>query len=124
MGTIRVGTSITGLRDTIRAFEMCGVDVQDLKDVFARLADEVRDDAKRRAPKRSGNLERRIKSSRMKSGAMIYVSGTRYHAYREGLEYGRGKPTPFMRPAVEAAAPRVYEEVTQGLNDIIDRYFG
>lgn len=127
MRTVRVGVSVVGLKDTIRAMEMLGVDVEDMKDLFFDIGERVATDARDAAPVRTGNFRRRIKTSRRKNGALIYVSGTRYARFVEGLEAGRGWPFSnrgVIRPALERNKPWIMNAVRDGLDRLIAKHFG
>lgn len=71
----------------------------------------VEADAKRRAPVRTGALRRSIQSVIRAAAAVVRV-GVDYGVY---VEYGthRMPARPYLRPAVEAAVPRLHDLAVQ-----------
>lgn len=115
---------IEGLKQTVRSLEKLGVDVEDLKDVFAGIADEGSRLASSFAPKRSGKLAGTIRGNRAKSKAVITAGKARV-PYAGAQNYGWPKrninPSLFMQRADAVLADRVPELLNAGINNAIEK---
>jgi hypothetical protein len=105
----RGGLHVDGLQQTIRSLQRLGVEVADLKAVFAPAAEEVRERAVREAPYRADDGQRRVhrhlrdtvRATKRKNGAMI-MAGGRGARHASLVMYGsihNPRPDPFLRRA-------------------------
>ncbi|MFC6153652.1 hypothetical protein [Nocardioides yefusunii] len=126
------GIYIEGLRETTRAFERAGVDVEDLKDVMGRVAGEHADTLARLVPvgsaargsKRPGALRDSVRGNRAKGRAQVLIGRARV-PYAGAINYGwpkRGiKPANFIARADDVMGTRAVEILTDGWNEIAER---
>lgn len=82
-----MGVYIVGLRDTTRALERAGADVDDLKEVMGGIAREAAEVMEPKIPKRSGKLRATARPNRAKGKAIVTV-GTARVAYARVVRYG------------------------------------
>lgn len=68
---------VEGLREVVRGLEKLGVEVDDLKDAFASIADEGARLAAGFVHSRSGRLEGSLRGNRAKARAVITAGGAR-----------------------------------------------
>jgi len=122
--TVNGSVQVEGLRETIKGLEKLGVAVDDLKDVFAGIADEGAQLASSFAPKSSGKLASTIRGNRAKNKAVVTAGKARV-PYAGAQNYGwpkrNIKPALFMQRADEALASRVPELLNQGINQAIEK---
>lgn len=118
------GVYIEGLRETTRAFEKAGVDVEELKEAMGRVASEAADTMQGFTPTRSGALRASVRGNRAKGKAVVTIGKARV-PYAGPIAYGWAKRN--IRPAnfiprtdqvMETRAPALLE---QGWADIIER---
>lgn len=111
----RGGFHVEGLREAIRDLEAAGVEIEDLKDAFAKVSTEARDVTARNTPKRSGRLAAAPRASRAKNKAIVTVGGARV-PYAGPIFYGW--PHRNIKPAhtiqrtddvMEREAPRILD---------------
>lgn len=116
------GTRVEGLQRTIRALQALGVDLEDLKDTMAEIAQEAKEIAASEAPDRSGALRASIRGNRAKSKAVVSAGGARV-PYAGAINYGwraRGiKGVGFMQEADRVIGPRALQMLEAGINDKI-----
>ena len=102
---------------------------KEMKDVYVKAAIELRDEARRLAPVRTGELKRAIFAARgdeNKSSALVGVNyGIAPHAHL--VEFGHAgphpaPPHPYMRPAVASKKDAVKQIITDGLGEIVKKY--
>lgn len=110
------GVHIEGLRETTRAMEKAGVDVEDLKEVMGRIATEASDTMQGFMPHRSGALRASTRGNRAKGKAIVMVGKARV-PYAGPIAYGwkaRGiRPGTFIQRTdrvMETRAPALLEE--------------
>jgi len=118
------GVRVENLTATVRALQKIGVDVQDLKDVFAGIAAEGARLAVAAAPRRSGKLRATIRGNKAKNKAVV-IAGRARVPYAGPINYGwkkRGiKGTMFLQKAdsqLSDIAPRMLED---GLQRVMGR---
>ena len=71
------GVYIQGLREITRGMEKAGVDVEELKDVMGRIADEATRIMQPLIPKRSGALRASARGNRAKGKAVVTITARR-----------------------------------------------
>lgn len=71
------GVRLTGLRETVRSLERAGVEVNDLKDAFAKIGQLVTTRATHAVPRRSGALAASIRPSRTKNKSVVRAGSAR-----------------------------------------------
>jgi hypothetical protein len=86
----RGGFHVEGLREAIRDLEAAGVEIEDLKDAFAKVSNEARDQVAQHTPRRSGRLAAAARASRAKNKAIVTVGGARV-PYAGPIFYGWGR---------------------------------
>jgi phage gpG-like protein len=85
--TDRVGFQVEGLSKVVRDLKAMGVEVNDLKDAFSKIAAEGADIAERHTPKRSGRLAASIRGNRAQSKAVV-TAGRSAVPYAGVANYG------------------------------------
>ena len=118
------GVRIEGLRETVRALEKVGVEVDDLKDAFAPISQEGARVAAGFVQSRSGRLAGTLRGNRAKSKAVI-TAGRSSVPYAGAQNYGwqRRNITAqgFMQKADEVMEPRSRRLLENAINDAIRR---
>ncbi len=119
-----MGVHVEGLRETTRAFEKAGVEVDDLKDVMGAIATEARDTLAPLLPRCSGKLAGSARPNRAKGTAVVNVGGARV-PYAGPVIYGWPKrnirhslAVPKTDAHMEKRAP---ELLAEGWNTIAER---
>lgn len=124
------GAYITGLRETIRALELLGVEVSDLKGVFHPVADKAAGIIRTHTPVQSGRLRASVKPNNAKNKAIVRAGSARV-PYAKAINNGRynaangsrTQPTRFMQRADAVLTPTVLAEMVQdGLNELLIKY--
>lgn len=120
-----IGFRVEGLSKLGRDLQALGLDVDDLKDGFSKIAAEGAKLAAGFAPKRSGRLAATIRGNRAKSKAVVMAGRGRGVPYAGAINYGwprRGiAPAGFMQQADAAMRPRALQELESAINDSIRR---
>lgn len=115
---------VEGLNKLTRALTKAGVEVDDLKDVFAGIAALGARVASSFVPQRSGALRATIRGNRAKSKAVVTAGRARVR-YAGPINYGwqarNIAPARFMQRADGVVAPRAVELLEDGINDVINR---
>lgn len=118
----RVGFKVEGLTQVVRALQQMGVDVDDLKDAFAKIADDAAQAASSFAPRKSGRLAGDIRGNRAKSKAVV-TAGRTSVPYAGPINYGwpkRGiEPAGFMQRADQVMQPRALRTLEDEINQKI-----
>lgn len=113
------GFQVQGLSQVVRALQEMGLEVEDLKTAFSRIAAEGAQVASREAPKRSGRLSGDIRGNRAKSKAVV-TAGRKSVPYAGPINYGwparKIKPNGFMQRADEAMQPRALQMLEDEIN--------
>lgn len=115
------GVRVDGLKQTVAAMQKAGVEVDDLKDGFARVGAEVVAKGRALSPTRTGRLDRSIRASRRKNGVVVSAGGAGV-PYARYVAYGsihNPHPVPFIELA--AAATDVDGLIAQALNEALGR---
>ena len=117
---------VEGLQETVRALQRAGVEVNDLKDVFAPIAAEAADVAQGFTPRRTGALRASVRGNRAKNKAVVTIGKARV-PYAGPILYGwkkrniTGSNTIERTDAVmDGRAPQMLE---RGIARLIERYF-
>lgn len=104
----QVGFKVQGLSQVVRALQEMGLEVDDLKDAFAKIAQEGAEAAAAAAPRKSGRLAADIRGNRAKSKAVV-TAGRVSVPYAGPINYGwpsRGiEPAGFMQQADQQMQP-------------------
>lgn len=102
------GVRIEGLNKVVRALIEMGLEVDDLKDAFAKISQEAASKAAEAAPRRTGRLAGDVRGNRAKSKAVV-TAGRASVPYAGPINYGwpaRGiEPARFMQKADEQMQP-------------------
>lgn len=118
----RVGFRVEGLNQVVRALQQLGLDVDDLKGAFSKIAAEGAQVAAAYAPKRTGRLAGDIRGNRAKSKAVI-AAGRSSVPYAGPINYGwaaRGiEPSGFMQKADKTMQPRAIQMLEAEINQKI-----
>lgn len=83
----RGGFQVEGMREAIRDLEAAGVEIEDLKTAFGKVADTAADEISKNSPRRSGALAGNARASRAKNKAIVTVGGARV-PYAGPIFYG------------------------------------
>lgn len=119
------GVQITGLRQVVRGLERAGVEVDDLKDAFAKIADLGAAAVKRHAPKgRTGRLAASVRGNRAKSKAVV-AAGRKAVPYAGPINYGWRRrniaASRFMQKADDEIKPLVVPTLEAELQSLLRR---
>lgn len=113
---------VTGLRETTRALQAFGVEVDDLKDVFGDIAELGAELASSFAPKRTGRLKGSVRGNRAKNKAVVRAGGARV-PYAGPINYGwprRGiTGAQFMARADRELSARAVTMLEAGIDNAI-----
>ena len=115
----RTGTKVQGLTSVVRALQAMGLDVDDLKDAFSKIATEAAQVASSRAPRRSGRLAGDVRGNRAKSKAVV-MAGRSSVQYAGPQNYGWPKRNItgqfFMQAADEVMQPKAIQMLEDEVN--------
>lgn len=131
-----MAAKVEGLNRVVRDLQKTGVEVNDLKAVFAEIASEGASLAARFTPVRSGKLRATIRGNKAKNRAQI-IAGRAKVGYAGAINYGwkkghageprRGggwplgiKPANFLAKADAALADRAPQMMEDGLDRLIE----
>lgn len=118
------GVRVEGLNKTVKALQGFGVEIADLKEVFADIAAEGARLASRYAPKRSGRLQATVRGNKAKNKAVV-IAGRAKVPYAGAQNYGWPKrhirAVLFMQRADTALAPMAVEMLETGLDRAIGK---
>lgn len=81
---------VTGLRQAVRELEQLGVDLDDIKDAFADIANLGAAEVEKLANRRSGRLVASVRGNRAKGKAVVTV-GRASVPYAGAVNYGWGR---------------------------------
>lgn len=119
-----VGFHVDGLNGAVRDLQAIGLEIDDLKAAFAKVADEGAAQAARLAPRQSGALAAGVRGNRAKSKAVV-TAGGRAVPYAGPINYGwpaRGiAPALFMQRADELMQPIALQRLEEEINQQIRR---
>lgn len=120
-----MGVHVEGLRETTRALEQAGVDVDDLKDVMATIASEAAETMARFVPVQSGRLRDSVRGNRAKGKAVVAIGGARV-PYAAPINYGwrrrNIRPADFIARTDAVMETRAVQLLEDGWNDIAERH--
>ena len=118
------GVHIEGLRETVRALESAGAEVNDLKDVFGSIANEAAETMRGYVPVGSrlqagrAHLRDTIRPNRAKAAAIVTIGGTKApHAHVLRATH----PSKFVEKTDAHMEGRAVELLTDGWNEIAKR---
>ena len=115
----RIGFKVEGLTQVVRALQELGLDVDDLKAAFSRIADEGAQAASGFAPKRTGRLASDVRGNRAKSKAVV-TAGRASVPYAGPINYGwRARnisPSGFMQKADQVMQPKAIQMLEDEIN--------
>lgn len=119
------GVYIEGLRETVRALEKAGVDVEEMKDVMGAIADEAAGVMRDFVPRgRTGKLSASTRGNRAKGKALVTVGKARV-PYAQPINYGWAKrnikPANFTGKTDEVMDTRAADMLAAGWDDIARR---
>lgn len=119
------GIHIEGLRETIRALERFGVDVEDLRDAFGKISAEIVTEARGEVPVAGGTLQGTIRPARTKNKAVVRA-GSGGVPYAGVINYGwpdRGIPaTDFLTGPANRDTDDKARQIEANLQALIRRY--
>ncbi|MBS2939589.1 HK97 gp10 family phage protein [Nocardioides sp. J2M5] len=120
-----MGVYVEGLRETTRALEKAGIDVEELKDAMAAVAAEAADVMQGYVPVgRTGNLRASVRGNRAK-GRAIVTAGKARVPYAGPIQYGWArrniKPAKFVERTDAVMDDRAPQILEQGWADIATR---
>lgn len=120
----RAGFRVEGLSRVVRSLQALGLDVEDLKEAFAKIAAKGAQSATRHAPKRSGRLAGSVRGNRAKSKAVV-TAGRASIPYAGPINYGwRARniaPQPFMQKADREMQPQAIGLLEDEINQAARR---
>lgn len=115
---------VEGLNRAVRDLQRAGVEIADIKDVFAEIASEAATIAARYAPVRSGALARSVRGNKAKNKAVVLAGRARV-PYAGAINYGwpkrNIKPANFLAKADAEMAERAPKMLEDGVQRIIER---
>ncbi|WP_323792422.1 HK97 gp10 family phage protein [Nocardioides sp.] len=118
----RAGFKVEGLTQVVRALQEMGVEVDDLKDAFSKIADEAAKAASSFAPRDTGRLAKDIRGNRAKSKAVV-TAGRSSVPYAGAINYGwpkRGiQASGFMQRADQTMQTRALQLLEDEINQTI-----
>lgn len=118
------GFKVEGLNALVKDLQALGLEVDDLKEVFAKIASEGADEVARFAPSKSGALRKTIRGNRAKNKAVVTAGRARVK-YAGPINYGwrrrNIKPREFMQKGDEQMRPRAVQLLEEGINEAIKR---
>jgi len=113
---------VSGLREAVKKLEELTLEVDDLKDVMAKIAALATEAAAKYAPSRSGKLRASIRGNRAKGKAVV-TAGRATVRYAGAINYGYPrrhiKAAGFMQAADKEIGPQALDLYEQGINDVI-----
>lgn len=114
-----VSTRVEGLNKLIRDLEQLGGDVEDLKDVFAGIAEKGARLASGFAPRLTGALGLSVRGNRSKNKAVVAAGSASRVPYASVINYGWAKrniaPARYMQRADDALQPIALRDLDEGL---------
>lgn len=118
----RAGYKVTGLNAVVRDLKAMGVEVDDLKTAFSKIAARGAAEAAAAAPAASGRLRTTIRGNRAKSKAVV-AAGRASVPYAGPINYGwparNIAATGFMQTADQRMRPIALDLLEQEINHTI-----
>jgi len=115
-----VGFRVQGLSQVVRALKALGLEVDDLKAAFAKIAAEGAQAASGHAPRRSGRLASDIRGNRAQSKAVV-TAGRGSVPYAGPINYGWPRRNIAASGFMQAADEQMQPKALQLLEDEINR---
>ncbi|MGV8967192.1 MAG: hypothetical protein ACOH2F_13025 [Cellulomonas sp.] len=116
---------VAGLRKALREMEKLGVDVEDMKDVFAGIATEASRVMEGFTPSKSGALRASIRGNRAKSKAVVRIGKARV-PYAGAINYGWPKrnirPANFTGRTDAVMEEKAEEMLLDGIEGLIKKF--
>lgn len=116
------GFKVEGLNQVVRALQQMGLDVEDLKDTFSKIADRGAEAVARHVPVKSGRARGDVRGNRAKSKAVV-TAGRSSLPYIAPLNYGwparNIEAAGFMQAGDEEMQPIAVQLLEDGINDKI-----
>lgn len=117
-----VGFKVTGVNEVVRALLALGLDVDDLKAAFSRIATEGAQRAAAYAPRRTGRLSGSVRGNRARSKAVV-MAGRAAVPWAGPINYGwpaRGiRASGFMQRASKEMEPIAVQRLEDETNRCI-----
>ena len=130
----KISIKVTGIKTTRKKFKQLRDSVrQNSIDALEGIVKRIEADAKRIVPRDTANLQRTINSEvevRPRSIAGLVGANTKYAKRLEDPKKGfkhqsrrslRGKPTPYLVPALEKNFNRINSEISKGVKTAVRR---
>lgn len=112
------GIHVEGLKETTRALETAGVEVEDLKDVMGGIADVAADTMRGYVPVKTGKTRDTIRPNRAKGKAVVTLGGAKApHAH----VLRHTHPSKFVERTDTAMETRAVDMLETGLAEILKR---
>lgn len=112
------GVQVTGLNKLTRDLQTLGLELDDLKDAFGKIAAQGAGVASSFAPKRTGALQKSVRGNRAKNKAIVAAGRARVK-YAGPVNYGwpkRGiKPALFMQRADQVMRPIALNQLEKSI---------
>lgn len=120
--TAQGSVQIEGLNQKIKALQELGVELDDIKDVFAEIAKDGAEVASSFVPVKSGDLQDTIRGNRAKNKAVITAGRARV-PYAGAINYGwparNIAPAMFLQKADEVMADKAPQMLQEGIDRLI-----
>jgi phage gpG-like protein len=120
--TNRVGYRVEGLNEVVRDLQAAGVEIDELKDAFAAIADRGAKLAAGFAPQRTGRLAGSIRGNRAKGKAVV-TAGRSVVPYAGPINYGwptrNIRPAEFMQRADAELQPYAVQQLEDEINEVL-----
>lgn len=122
MANAQGSVNIEGLNQKIRSLQELGIELDDIKDVFADIAAKGADLASSFAPVKSGDLAGSIRGNRAKNKAVVTAGRARV-PYAGAINYGwparNIAPALFLQKADEQISQDAEQMLTEGIDRLI-----
>lgn len=119
------GIEITGLREAVRDLQKLGVSIEDLKEAFGSISNQVVQEAGRIVPTVSGKLAGSIRPAKTKNKAVVRA-GSAGIPYAGVINYGwqsRGiAPSGFLTTPANSRAEEYARQIDANLQQLIRKY--
>jgi len=119
------GIYVEGLRETVKAFEAAGVDLDELKDVMGGIAKVAAETFASHTPSRSGKLRASVRGNRAKGSAVV-TAGRASVQYAGPIFYGWQKrgitPSRTIERTDAEMENKAADMLEQGFADIMERH--
>lgn len=120
----QIGVRVEGLGRVVRALERLGVEVDDLRDAWGRIASEAKRIYQAQTPRLTGRLRGNYRTSRAKGKANLYVgdAGVPYAAVqRWGWAARNIRPNDYVRRGDAIAQPRATASLETEIGRLVAR---